>query len=106
MASRISGRLGYPDSIDVSICTKSRCLAEKKMSYRDDNLRFPRSFQSPPDSGDEYDDEFDDGEAWEVYAELLKNEDYPGLVELCEREVARCGRAVFRTDEEWVSDDL
>ena len=49
------------------------------MSDRHDILRFPGSFRCPPD----------DGEAWEVYEELLKNEDYPGLVEFCQREVVR-----------------
>ena len=59
------------------------------MDDRPDILRFPGAFQCPPDTGDEYDDGFDYFEAWEAHAELLENEDYPGLVDYWEREVAR-----------------
>jgi len=52
-------------------------------------LKFPGRFQCPSDSPDGHDEDFDDFEAWEVHAELLENEDYPALVDYCEREVAR-----------------
>ena len=52
-----------------------------------DNLKFPGTL--PPGSGDVYDDGFDVFEDWEAHEEFLKNEDYPELVELCEREVTR-----------------
>ena len=32
----------------------------------------------------------EDFESWEDHANLLKNKDYPGLVDLCRNEVARC----------------
>jgi tetratricopeptide (TPR) repeat protein len=59
------------------------------MGDRPNILRFPGNYQCPSDSAAEYDDEYDDFEAWEAYAELLESGDYPGLVACCEREVAR-----------------
>ncbi|HCE44669.1 MAG TPA: hypothetical protein DET40_14090 [Lentisphaeria bacterium] len=52
-------------------------------------LKFTGRYQCAADSGDGYADESDDFEAWEAYAELLENKDYPGLVAYCERVVAR-----------------
>ena len=59
------------------------------MDKQHDILRFPDRFQCSSDSADDYDDDFSDFEAWEVHAELLESEDYPALVDHCEREVAR-----------------
>jgi tetratricopeptide (TPR) repeat protein len=59
------------------------------MNDRREILRFPGRSQQPRDPPDEWDDEVADFEAWEPYVELLEKEDYPGLVEFCERELAR-----------------
>lgn len=59
------------------------------MDERSKILRFPGRFQCPSEPSDDWDDDSDDFEAWEVHAELFENEDYPGLVDYCEREVAR-----------------
>jgi tetratricopeptide (TPR) repeat protein len=64
-------------------------LPEKKMDDEPDILRFPDRSQCPWDSADDHDDAYNDFEAWEVHAELLEKEDYPALVDYCEREVAR-----------------
>lgn len=38
---------------------------------------------------EDYDDDFIDFEAWEVHADLMEKNDYPGLVKYCEGQVSR-----------------
>jgi tetratricopeptide (TPR) repeat protein len=47
----------------------------------------PEGSRCPSEPWDDLDD--GDFEEWEAYAELLENEEYPELVEYCERDVAR-----------------
>lgn len=59
------------------------------MSDNSKIIKFPRISPAQSTSSDDYDDQFDDFEAWEPYAGLIEKEDYPGLVRYCEQEALR-----------------
>ena len=59
------------------------------MSKQSKIIKFPRNHSRLSVSHDEYDDEFDDFEAWEVHVELLEKQDYPALVKYCKRSAER-----------------
>ncbi len=52
-------------------------------------IKFPGNRLPSNISSNEYDDEFDDIEEWEVHAKLIEKKDYPGLVSYCEKTAKR-----------------
>jgi tetratricopeptide (TPR) repeat protein len=63
--------------------SEHRRSASKKMKNKRKIIKLP-SYLTEAGTSDE-EDEFYDFEEWEIHAELLEKEDYPALVEYCEK---------------------
>jgi tetratricopeptide (TPR) repeat protein len=59
--------------------------ALKAMSKDSKIIKFPRIFPTRSISPNEHQDDFDDFEDWELYAQLIEKQDYPGLVRYCKK---------------------